>query len=274
MDGRGTKYYDPETRRVVYAHEAPTPEFWDAAWRRELARRNPYSPPPKRSMIVRETQRWLPKGSLVLEGGCGLGFHSWHLVHRGYRTIALDNCPETVAFLQRERPQIDPRLGDVRNLALESGTVDGYWSLGVIEHFPEGYDEIMSEMARVIRPGGFLFLTFPQTNAVRATLGALGHFPDWTSAPDSTRHQFYQFALRPNEVAADLERHSFSVVRKRSFLALTGLEDTFPSLGRHLKHLRGRSLASRILGYALDIGLQPWTAHMSLLIAQRARLSS
>ena len=62
--------------------------------------------------------------------------------------------------MKRHRPELHPVLGDVRNLPLEDDSVDGYWSLGVIEHLYDGYGDIFREMYRVIRRDGYLFLTF------------------------------------------------------------------------------------------------------------------
>ena len=47
-------------------------------------------------------------------------------------------------------PQLDVSYGDVRALEFEDDSFDGYWSLGVIEHFPDGYEDIGQEMTRVI----------------------------------------------------------------------------------------------------------------------------
>ena len=44
---------------------------------------------------------------------------------------------------------------DLDDLPVEDESVDGYWSLGVIEHFYDGYGEILSEMHRVIKRDGF-----------------------------------------------------------------------------------------------------------------------
>jgi len=53
-------------------------------------------------------------------------------------------------------------FSDVRKLNFPDHYFDGYWSLGVIEHFYKGYDEIIHKIYRVLHPGGFLFLTVPE----------------------------------------------------------------------------------------------------------------
>ena len=68
----------------------------------------------------------------------------------GYRTIGMDFAPKTVESLKHHRPEVCQVLGDVRNLSLENESVDGYWSLGVIEHFYEGFDKIIQESYRIL----------------------------------------------------------------------------------------------------------------------------
>ena len=46
-------------------------------------------------------------------------------------------------------------------------SVDAYWSLGVIEHFFNGYKEIAEEANRILKNKGFIFLTFPSMNILR-----------------------------------------------------------------------------------------------------------
>ena len=43
-----------------------------------------------------------------------------------------------------------------------------------IEHFIDGYDAILSEMYRVIKEGGYLFLTVPSMSIIRKVKAALG----------------------------------------------------------------------------------------------------
>ena len=64
-------------------------------------------------------------------------------------------------------PNLNIKFSDVKHLFLEDNSVAGYWSLGVIEHFWDGYSEISNEMLRVIKPEGFLFITHPYISSLR-----------------------------------------------------------------------------------------------------------
>ena len=59
----------------------------------------------------------------------------YSLKKQGFEAIGLDFAPQTINYLQEVAPELDIRLGDARSLPFENESFDGYWSLGVIEHF-------------------------------------------------------------------------------------------------------------------------------------------
>ncbi len=119
-----------------------------------------------------------------------------------------------VERINKEFPELKVYLGDVRKLSFSDNEFDGYWSLGVIEHFYDGYGEILSEMSRVIKPGGKLFLVFPAFSPYRRLKAALGLYPKFLES-ESNKSNFYQFALSWRTVASDLENLGFELEYRR-----------------------------------------------------------
>jgi SAM-dependent methyltransferase len=243
-------------------------DFWDRCWAE--ARLPDYvADVPARSLVVRETVRALERGSLILEGGCGLAANSWHLFRLGYRTLALDYAQATLRVVSNNVPEVRPLAGDVGRLPLPDSSVDGYWSLGVIEHFYGGYDSILDEMTRVVRPGGYLFLTFPAMSPLRRTKAAVGLYPHWSSEP-AELDRFYQFALSHEEIAADFEKHGFRLERQRAYLGVSGLCEESGRVGRYLERaLAGRGRLRRIARAVLDTAIRGLTYHVRLLVLRR-----
>jgi len=218
------------------------------------------------NFVVNTTRKYLPTTSLILEGGAGLAQNSWYLYLAGYKTIALDFAPKTVEFLKQHRPEVCPVLGDVRNLSLENESVDGYWSLGVIEHFYDRYGAILSEMHRVIKKDGYLFLTFPHMSKLRQIKARKGLYETWQENGDLVG-DFYQFALDDHRIIKDIEESGFKLVSKRSFDGVKGLKDE-TKIGRSwLQALYdGKTLKTRLVKRLLDMLLRPWASHMALLV--------
>jgi SAM-dependent methyltransferase len=141
--------------RLVYLDAKATPEFWDARWQAEgRAGRSRQD-----EAFARITARHLPPGSRVLEGGCGRANKVKALADAGFAAVGVDYAAESVEFARQIYPGLDIRVGDVRSLPFPDGCFDGYWSIGVIEHFWTGYDDILGEARRVLKPDGRLFLT-------------------------------------------------------------------------------------------------------------------
>ena len=116
------------------------------------------------------------------------------------------------------------QTGDVRSLPFADNSFDGYWSLGVIEHFPEGYDKIASEMLRVLKPGAFLFLTFPSFNGLRKARAASGKYLEYTGKLKNNSN-FYQFAFDPKIIIKNFSSIGFSFIEHRGLASLGGLAE-------------------------------------------------
>lgn len=90
----------------------------------------------------------------LLEVGCGWGeLASWLARETGADVVAIDLSGRMVS-LARERG-IDARVGDVQELAFADGEFDCVVAAWMLYHVPD-LDGAISELARVLRPGGRL----------------------------------------------------------------------------------------------------------------------
>ncbi len=115
-------------------------------------------------------------------------------------------------------------MGDVRNLPMKDESLDGYWSLGVIKHFYDGYDAILREIHRTIRKDGYLFLTFPHMSKLRQIKARKGLYEIWQGNGDLVA-DFYQFALNEHQVIEEFEGYGFKLIRKQDFDGVKGFKD-------------------------------------------------
>ena len=202
------KLIDKDNQRLIYIGKSATEEFWDYHWgQNNLAKATKAN---KKTFVSKVTGRYLPKGSRILEGGCGVGNHVFALNEHGYNVTGVDFAPNTVASLNKIVPELDIRVGDVRHLDFESDIFDGYWSLGLIEHFWTGYDDIAKEMCRVIKKNGILFLTFPTFSFLRQMKAKLNVYPT-IEENDTEPEGFYQFALSREKTINKFESNGFEL---------------------------------------------------------------
>jgi SAM-dependent methyltransferase len=258
--------YWPAADRLVYLDAHATPEFWDARWRAEG------KPPPVSSLdpVVSVTGRYLSRGSRVLEGGCGRANKVKAMADAGFRAVGVDFAQRSVSQAKLDYPGLDIRLGDVRSLDFPGGSFDGYWSIGVIEHFWKGYGEILSEAARVLRPKGFLFLSAPWFSPYRRLKVRRSGYPrsDFVDEPE----KFYQFALSRREVEIQLAAHGFEVLRWRGLASEVSVKEDLSSCRAQVDWLLGSrgSIAKRLLRRVVVGGLNPYFGHSFLAVARRA----
>lgn len=260
------KYFDKKNSRLIQVDQAASPVFWDEKWEKEnVGVYNSQSVAP----IISITERYLPSSSLILEGGCGAGGKVAALTDAGFRVVGVDYAEKTVVRLNQRLPEYDVRTGDVFSLDFSDGFFDGYWSFGVIEHFWSGYLGIFHEANRVLREGGYLFLTFPCMSPVRNLKARLGSYRGWKDGekePDG----FYQFMLDPFVVAKDLEGSGFSVIESQVMQLASGVKQEFPLVWRAFSVLSRVVGRDNILGGRLVENLfAGYMGHIAVVVAKR-----
>lgn len=237
--GNGTqRFFDEQRRRLIDVHRDPSAAqcFWDRHWNQVAGDQCLAEIRSPNNMVLRVTQRYLKLGARILEGGCGLGQNVWGLEKAGYSVWGVDNAIQTLEMVRELEPGLKLSYGDVRELDFPDASFDGYWSLGVIEHFWSGYDQILTEMARVLKPGGYLFITFPAMNPSRIARSARGYYPAWDSETGSRLvEHFYQFILPVKEVENVLHTLGFTTEVVRYLDGYKGAKDEFATVRRASK---------------------------------------
>lgn len=146
------------------------------------------------------------------------GLNSW-----GYDIYGVDFAKNTIRRIKENFPNLKVSVHDVRKMNFKDKFFDGYWSLGVIEHFYQGYDEVFKEAKRVIKPGGCLFLTFPYMSPLRKLKAQMGIYKNLKN--DIKLDNFYEFILGAEKVKTDVEEYDFKLILKYPFDATKGIKD-------------------------------------------------
>lgn len=108
----------------------------------------------------------VPKGSRVLDYGCGAGaYAAIHAAGAGHRVTAIDLSPVAIEQARRAAEaagvadSIDFQVMDAEALELEPGTYDFVCGLGVIHHL--NIESALREVARVMTPAGSALFVEP-----------------------------------------------------------------------------------------------------------------
>lgn len=263
-----SKIYLFDKQAIAFYREKATAEFWDNHWSAtdlQTILRNSKDD----RLFIPAVKRYLPKESIILEGGCGMGHIVHALQYQGYKAIGIDFASETIKNIKAAVPELDVRFGDVRALDLPDASLDGYVSVGVIEHFWDGYTPIINEMKRTLRPGGFLFVSFPYMSPLRRLKVFLKLYPMAQKQDlDGQVDTFYQFALSPGRFQSELEALGFQLKDFLTYSGLKGFKDEVPLLQPWLQEVYDGKRAGRWRSH-LERLFKLFASHCALLVMQK-----
>lgn len=265
------KFHDIHNNRLIFTRKVADSTFWDDHWN-STDLRKVVSSISKHNIVVKLTIKFLNSSNEpILEGGCGTGQYVFALKEAGFECIGVDYAKNTVKKINELMPEIDIRYGDVRRLNFDDNFFAGYWSLGVIEHFLEGYDEILSEAKRVLKLGGFLFITFPYMSPLRTFKSKFNRYLLLKNCK-LTSDRFYQFAFDYKHVLEDAEKIGFKLRYKKAISGIKGFKDEVTLFSRVLQKLvdyNGESVLIKGSRFFLD-RLLPYigAGHMMLMVLE------
>ncbi len=215
---------------LAYYSRAATQEFWSEHWADEDVDRlvRVASASPLTTLI----EAALPSAGRILEAGCGLGQYVILLRERGHAVTGADWSLDALHRCKAAAPSAPVAVMDLGRLAVKTGVLAAYISLGVVEHDEGGPGAIVAEAARVLGPGGKLLLSVPYWNGARRLLAP--HLVRAGRRVRAAGGQFYQFAFTRHEVRAFLEAHGLRVVSFHPYDAARMWRKRFKRLARNL----------------------------------------
>ncbi|MBI5760985.1 MAG: methyltransferase domain-containing protein [Planctomycetales bacterium] len=138
---------------------------------------------------------------LVCEIGCGPGHVARYLHDRGVTVCGVDISPAMVVQARRLNPEIEFRQGDLLQLDIADGAWAGIVAFYSLIHVPQSeMIRALTELRRVLEPGGLLFLAFHIGDHVL-------HLDEWWGHVVSVDFHLFQ----PDDMVAQLAAAGFHV---------------------------------------------------------------
>lgn len=116
----------------------------------------------------------VPPGN-ALDAACGTGRHARHLADLGHRVIGVDGSPDMLAKARADVGGCEFREGDLTSLPVDAESVDLAVCALALEHVAD-LDAAVTELARVVRPGGRIIVSDLHPAAV--AVGGAAYFQD------------------------------------------------------------------------------------------------
>lgn len=163
--------------------------------------------------LMSEYARRLGRAGSILDVGCGRGEMLWAAQQVGWHAEGLDVSPDFVEFA-RKQFGVNAKLGSLEESHFGDGTFDAVALGAVLEHL---YDPraVVTEVARILRPNGFLWLDVPNEAGLYFGLGNLYmrlNGRDWVVNLAPTFSPFHIYGFTPQSIHKLLTQVGFREV--------------------------------------------------------------
>jgi SAM-dependent methyltransferase len=164
----------PSERRAAGRYGRPVRDYYEDLW---AGLPDPLEPPDfdlRRRFLLEEVRG----GDRALDLGCGEGEFTTVLAGAGTTAIGADVAEAALSRARARHPALDFRLVPIdASLPFDDHVFDLVWSSEVIEHVADTA-RWLSEVRRILAPGGRLLLTTPAHSRLQMLLGGVGRFSD------------------------------------------------------------------------------------------------
>lgn len=190
--------------------------------------------------LLQRCEQMLGRRGRYLDVGCGRGEFLWAAQAAGWEAVGCDPSSENLAW-GREHLQVAGLHGTLEELRLPDASFDAVTLGGVIEHLYEPYQTLL-EVARVLRPGGVLWLDAPNEDSLYSRAGNLymrALRRDWVVNLAPTFPPYHVQGFNPHSLRRLLERAGFAVEQLEIWgevVPLTGAA----SLRKHAEYYAAR----------------------------------
>jgi SAM-dependent methyltransferase len=151
----------------------------------------------RRKTILACLERRVPKGSSILDAGCGLGEVLADMPD-GYRLFGFEFPKSNVEFCKRRlEGRAEVKQGSIYEIPFPDASMDAVLCLEVLEHI-EDDARAVRDIARVLKPGGIFIVAVPYTYYWPQYQKLMGHFRHYTR--ESLSALLRQNGLEPVEV--------------------------------------------------------------------------
>lgn len=127
-------------------------------------------------------------------------------------------------------------------------------------------------MYRVVKPGGYVFVSVPIMSLLRKLKASCRIYPTINDACNICQTDFYCYILPHKKIIDDFEEKGFKLVKTYNWEGNKGLRDEVKVLRMPLQYItqfRNRNIIFKIFIRILDIFVSPLAGHECLFVFKK-----
>jgi len=111
----------------------------------------------------------------ILDIGCGSGINTRALKEAGFEVAGVDVSENAIFEAKRKYPEIEFSVAGIEKLPFPDEVFDAIYCTEVIEHIYDT-ERVVKELSRVLKRGGYLFISTPYHGFLKNLIITLFHF--------------------------------------------------------------------------------------------------
>lgn len=204
----------------------------------------------KTNFILEEIKKKFgEKPLVVLDAGCGTGWHSKILSEKGHSIFGIDLSEKQIAQAKRNNPLCNFMVGDIRYLPFDDDTFDVSYTINTLHHLGSWrvQEKALRELARVTKKDGLIIVHEMNTNnpIIRFYLNYI--FPKLRSIDEGHEHWI------PSDLWNNLEKFKLQKIEFYTFMPDFTPKPLFSTF----------KLAQ---GFLERTPIKPWSAHYMVVL--------
>ena len=112
-------------------------------------------------------EKYLEKGKLYLDAGCGIGGWILFLKETGYDVEGIDTAARVVRALTGYDRDLKVKVASMTGIPYPDDSLDGLLAIGALEYVEGKVPQALTEVHRVLKDNGIFFMEVPMINVLR-----------------------------------------------------------------------------------------------------------
>lgn len=159
----------------------------------------------KPSDNIDEFLKLIPRGSRILDAGCGPGVDSAYMASRGFEVIGVDLSEKMLELARKKSPNTRFEKADIRELDFDENNFDGILASYSLIHIPKkDIPNVIKKIFKLLKPNGVICVGIQESKSREM----------FVTEPFKPDEKIFVNVISAGELRALLEKNGFTLLNE------------------------------------------------------------